>query len=111
MRWRWSWLSAVCESFLRNVYDGWKSARESLPCVVRVSVSPSERFCAGSRTMRIASSSESAARGSPRISRTEAASTSSLFFFQSTSFETRPPRSSSNSRRNSRPTPRTRGSA
>jgi len=29
MRWRWSWLSAVCEIFFRNVYDAWKSARDS----------------------------------------------------------------------------------
>ena len=93
MRWRWSWLSAVCESFLRNVYEGWKSARESLSCVVSVSVSPRMRFFDGSRTMRIASSSESAARGTPRISRTAEARTSSLLAFQSTRRETRPPSS------------------
>ncbi len=111
MRWRWSWLSAVCESFLRNVYEGWNIARESLPWVVSVSVSPSERFFDGSRTRRIASSSESAARGAPRISRTALARTSSLFAFQSTRRETRPPSSRSNSSRNARAPGRMRGSA
>jgi hypothetical protein len=59
----------------------------------------------------MASSSDSAARGRPSTSRTDAASSPSCPGFAATSFEVSGPRSSSNSRRNSALAPAARAAA